>query len=82
MVVPGGGRGRVAQVKLTVSIPKILVERIEERIRRDGSATNVADYLRQAAVRDMEHAGYGGLRESSPVDIAALGDPIKAARRR
>jgi Arc/MetJ-type ribon-helix-helix transcriptional regulator len=48
-------------VKLNVSIPKVLVERIEEKIRRDGSATSVADYLRQAAVRDLAREGYGGM---------------------
>lgn len=59
--MPGGGRGRVAQVKLSLSIPKVLVERIEEKIRRDGTATSVADYLRQAAVRDLMREGYGAL---------------------
>lgn len=61
MAVPGGGRGRIPLVKLTIAIPKIIVERIEEKIRRDGSATSVADFLRQAAVRDLARDGYGGL---------------------
>lgn len=56
--MPGGGRGRVPQLKLNISIPRVLVERIEEKIRRDGTATSVADYLRQAAVRDLEREGY------------------------
>lgn len=49
------------QVKINVSIPKALIERIEEKIRRDGTATSVADYLRQAAVRDLMRDGYGAV---------------------
>jgi Arc/MetJ-type ribon-helix-helix transcriptional regulator len=59
--VPGLRTGRVPQTKVSVSLPNALLARIEEKIRRDGSATSVADYLRQAAVRDLEREGYGAL---------------------
>jgi hypothetical protein len=52
--VPGGGRGRVPQVKLHVQLPAVLAQRIEDRIRADGSATSVADFLRQAAVKELD----------------------------
>jgi len=53
-VVPGGGRGRLPQSKVHISLPLILIERIEELIRQDGSATSVPDFIRQAAVKEVE----------------------------
>jgi Arc/MetJ-type ribon-helix-helix transcriptional regulator len=52
--VPGAGRGRVPQVKLNISLPKVLADRIEELIHRDGSANSVPDFVRQAAVKEVE----------------------------
>jgi hypothetical protein len=52
------GRGQVDQIKLTLMIPDILVRRIEARIKKDGSATSVADFMRQAAARDLDRNGH------------------------
>jgi Arc/MetJ-type ribon-helix-helix transcriptional regulator len=41
-------------VKIHIQLPAVLAQRIEERISRDGSATSVADFLRQAAVKELE----------------------------
>jgi hypothetical protein len=66
--VPGGGRGRVPQVKLHVQLPAVLAQRIEDRIQRDGSATSVADFLRQAAVKelDRQESVGSGLVDAAP----------------
>ena len=63
--VPGGGKGRVPQEKVHVSLPKALIARIEDLIRSDGSANSVPDFVRQAAVRELErrrgeHPGVAG----------------------
>jgi Arc/MetJ-type ribon-helix-helix transcriptional regulator len=74
--VPGGGRGRVPQVKLSISIPSVLAERIEDRIRRDGSATSVADFLRQAAVKVLD------LQDAAPRRSELMVPITKAPRER
>jgi Arc/MetJ-type ribon-helix-helix transcriptional regulator len=62
--VSGPRRGRLPQIKIQVSVPRVLVDRIEEKLRRDGSATSVADFLRQAAVDVLKREGYGALDEA------------------
>lgn len=52
--MPGAGRGRVPQVKVNVQLPVIVVERIEDLIKSDGSANSVPDFVRQAAVKELE----------------------------
>lgn len=52
--VPGGGRGRVPQVKVNVQIPVPLADRIESQIKKDGRAVSVADFMRQAAAREID----------------------------
>jgi hypothetical protein len=51
-------------VKINLSIPSVLVERIEERIRLTGAALSVADFLRQAAVKELEHQEAGALGQT------------------
>jgi hypothetical protein len=80
--VPGGGRGRVPQVKLNISIATVLVERIEQHLRKRGSAVSIADFIRQAASDKIDRLEREERGVTEPVDISALGDPIKAARRR
>lgn len=52
--MPGGGRGRVPQTKVTISLPSVLVERVEQHIKKRGDATSVADFLRQSAAREID----------------------------
>jgi hypothetical protein len=40
-------------------MPKVVVERIEELIREDGSANSVPDFVRQAAVKELERRAIG-----------------------
>jgi hypothetical protein len=78
--VAGKRRGKLSQTKITVSIPDLLIEKIEQILRVDGSwGTSVADFLRQAAAEKVRQLDPD--RRSSPVDIEALGDPMKAVRR-
>jgi Arc/MetJ-type ribon-helix-helix transcriptional regulator len=67
--VPGGHvRGRVPQENVNVNLPTVLIERIEDRIKRDGSATSVADFLRQSAVKELDRQDSIGSR---PVELMA-----------
>lgn len=58
--MPGGpARGRVPQETVRVSLPKVVIERIEGLIRTDGSANSVPDFVRQAAVKELERRSAG-----------------------
>jgi metal-responsive CopG/Arc/MetJ family transcriptional regulator len=72
----------VLQIKITLSIPKVLVERVEEYIKKRGSATSVADFMRQATNEKIDRLEREERGDREPVDISALGDPTRAARRR
>ncbi len=64
--MPGSGRGRVPQTKVNVQLPTVVVERIEELIKYDGSANSVPDFVRQAAVKELERRrAYGVLDEGA-----------------
>ncbi|HEV2317978.1 MAG TPA: hypothetical protein VGV89_10465 [Thermoplasmata archaeon] len=65
-----------------VQIPEVLAKRIEEQIRKRGSATSIADFLRQAGMDRIDRIEREERGDSPPVDLAGLGDPIKAVRRR
>jgi Arc/MetJ-type ribon-helix-helix transcriptional regulator len=65
-----------------VQLPTVLVERIEEHLKKRGTATSVADFIRQSATDKIERIDREERGITEPVDVAALGDPIKAARRR
>ena len=73
--VPGSGRGRVAQVKVHVQIPQVVVERIEELIRSDGSANSVPDFVRQAAVKELERR-----RGGTPVPDEGARETVRRVR--
>jgi Arc/MetJ-type ribon-helix-helix transcriptional regulator len=80
--VGGKRRGKLPQTKVQVSLPDVLIERIEEHMKKRGSATSVADFVRQSASEKIDRLEREERGISEPVDIAALGDPLKAARRR
>ncbi len=76
-VVPGGSaKGRVPQELVRVSLPKILIQRIEELIAADGSANSVPDFVRQAAVREL------GRRRGEPVPDDGARETMKRVRAR
>jgi hypothetical protein len=81
--VPGGrAKGRVPQTSIGVNLPDALIARIAQHIKDRGTATSVADFCRQAATEKIDRLEREERGDREPVDIAALGDPIKAVRRR
>jgi hypothetical protein len=78
--VPGGGRGRVPQVKLNISIATVLVDRIEQQLKKRGTAVSVADFVRQAAAEKIDRLERDERGERDPIDLNALGDPLRRAR--
>ena len=50
----GRRRGKLPQTKVAVSMPDVLILRIEEILKRRGSWTTVADFMRQAAAETAD----------------------------
>ena len=80
--VPGGGRGRIPQVRVHVQISEVLAERIAEHIKKTGTAVSLAEFMRMATVEkidrvDREERGLG-----PPLDLNQIGDPVQRARNR
>jgi Arc/MetJ-type ribon-helix-helix transcriptional regulator len=42
-------------VKVNVSIPSQLADRIEQHIKKNGAAMSVADFLRQAGTKEIDY---------------------------
>jgi len=63
-----------------VLLPLVLADRIEHQIKKRGSATSVADFVRQAASEKIDRLERDERGERDPIDLNALGDPLRRAR--
>jgi hypothetical protein len=70
----------VPQTVVAVSLPDVLIDRIEQHIKKRGTATSTADFMRQATTKEIDHLEREERGERDPIDLNALGDPLRRAR--